>query len=69
MTLLRALADVSNLPTPVIVVKIGDEGVLVWDKASGTLHEVRVASGKVVDETGAGDAFCRRLCCSIITGI
>ena len=55
---LRALADLSNLPTPVIVVKMGAEGVLVWDKASGTLHEVGIASGQVVDETGAGDAFC-----------
>ena len=32
--------------------------MLVWDKASGTLHEVGIASGQVVDETGAGDAFC-----------
>jgi fructoselysine-6-P-deglycase FrlB-like protein/sugar/nucleoside kinase (ribokinase family) len=55
---LRALADLSNLPTPVIVVKMGAEGVLVWNKANGTLHEVGIASGQVVDETGAGDAFC-----------
>ncbi|MGZ3624147.1 MAG: carbohydrate kinase family protein, partial [Ktedonobacteraceae bacterium] len=55
---LRALADLSKLPTPVIVVKMGADGVIVWDKASGTLHEVGIASGQVVDETGAGDAFC-----------
>jgi sugar/nucleoside kinase (ribokinase family)/fructoselysine-6-P-deglycase FrlB-like protein len=55
---LRALADLSNLPTPIIVVKMGAEGVLVWNKANGTLHEVGIASGPVVDETGAGDAFC-----------
>src|SRR6266480_3033396 len=54
----RALADLSNLSTPVIVVKMGAEGVLVWNKAKGTLHEVGIASGQVVDETGAGDAFC-----------
>jgi len=54
----RALADLSNLSTPVIVVKMGAEGVLVWNKAKGTLHEVGIASGRVVDETGAGDAFC-----------
>src|SRR5256884_6710284 len=54
----RALADLSNLPTPVIVVKMGAEGVLVWNKANGTLHEVGIASGQVLDETGAGDAFC-----------
>src|SRR6266851_1791739 len=47
---LRALA--------VIVIKMGVEGVLVWDKAQGVLHKVDVAQGPVVDVTGAGDAFC-----------
>jgi sugar/nucleoside kinase (ribokinase family) len=54
----RAITDLSILPTPVIVIKMGAEGVLVWDKARGTLHEVGVAHGPVVDVTGAGDAFC-----------
>jgi len=54
----RALASLSALPTPVIVIKMGAEGALVWDKAKGTLHEVGVAHGPVLDVTGAGDAFC-----------
>src|SRR5579864_1185564 len=54
----RALTSLSALPTPMIVVKMGAEGVLVWGKAQGTLHEVGVAHGPVVDVTGAGDAFC-----------
>src|SRR6266852_1861275 len=54
----RALTTLVSLPTPVIVVKMGAEGVLVWDKAQGTLHAVGVAQGPVVDVTGAGDAFC-----------
>jgi sugar/nucleoside kinase (ribokinase family)/fructoselysine-6-P-deglycase FrlB-like protein len=54
----RALTTLVSLPTPVIVIKMGAEGVLVWDKARGTLHEVGIASGPVVDVTGAGDAFC-----------
>jgi sugar/nucleoside kinase (ribokinase family)/fructoselysine-6-P-deglycase FrlB-like protein len=54
----RALTSLSALPTPMIVVKMGAEGVLVWDKAQETLHEVGVAHGPVVDVTGAGDAFC-----------
>ena len=54
----RALTSLSTLPTPVIVIKMGAEGVLVWDKAKGTLYEVGVARGPVVDVTGAGDAFC-----------
>jgi fructoselysine-6-P-deglycase FrlB-like protein/sugar/nucleoside kinase (ribokinase family) len=65
---LRALADLSNLPTPVIVVKMGAEGVLVWDKVDGTLHEVGIASGRVVDETGAGDAFCGGFCAGLSLG-
>jgi sugar/nucleoside kinase (ribokinase family)/fructoselysine-6-P-deglycase FrlB-like protein len=55
---LRALTTLVSLPTPVIVVKMGAEGALVWDKAQGTLHTVGVAQGPVVDVTGAGDAFC-----------
>jgi uncharacterized protein (TIGR00730 family) len=55
---LRALAALVSLPTPVIVIKMGAEGALVWDKAQGALHEVGVAQGPVVDVTGAGDAFC-----------
>jgi sugar/nucleoside kinase (ribokinase family)/fructoselysine-6-P-deglycase FrlB-like protein len=55
---LRALSGLTNLPTPIIVIKMGAEGVLIWDKAKGTLHEVGVAHGPLVDVTGAGDAFC-----------
>ncbi|HEU0001844.1 MAG TPA: PfkB family carbohydrate kinase [Ktedonobacteraceae bacterium] len=54
----RALSTLTSLPTPVIVVKMGAEGALVWDKAQGTLHAVGIAPGPVVDVTGAGDAFC-----------
>jgi len=54
----RALADLTTLPTPIIVIKMGAEGVLVWDKVKGSLHAVGVAPGPIVDVTGAGDAFC-----------
>src|SRR5216684_4207812 len=54
----RALVSLTSLPTPVIVIKMGAEGALVWDKAKGTLHEAGVSRGPVVDVTGAGDAFC-----------
>jgi fructoselysine-6-P-deglycase FrlB-like protein/sugar/nucleoside kinase (ribokinase family) len=54
----RALATLTSLPTPVIVIKMGEEGALVWNKAQETLHQVGVAPGPVVDVTGAGDAFC-----------
>ena len=54
----RALATLVSLPTPIIGIKMGEEGALVWDKAQGILHEVGIAQGPVVDVTGAGDAFC-----------
>jgi len=55
---LRALADLARLPTAVIVVKMGAEGALVWDKARGALCQITPGRGEVVDVTGAGDAFC-----------
>lgn len=55
---LRALIDLTSLPTPLIVIKMGAHGALLWDKANQTLHEIGVAPGPVVDVTGAGDAFC-----------
>jgi sugar/nucleoside kinase (ribokinase family)/fructoselysine-6-P-deglycase FrlB-like protein len=54
----RALMSLTNFPTPIIVVKMGAEGVLVWDKAKESLYKVDIAAGAVVDVTGAGDAFC-----------
>ncbi|MFL5667215.1 MAG: carbohydrate kinase family protein, partial [Ktedonobacteraceae bacterium] len=38
----RALAELVALPTPVIVIKMGADGALVWDKAQGTLHQVAI---------------------------
>jgi fructoselysine-6-P-deglycase FrlB-like protein/sugar/nucleoside kinase (ribokinase family) len=54
----RAINSLTSLPTPMIIVKMGAEGVLVWDKVQDTLYEVGIAAGAVVDVTGAGDAFC-----------
>ncbi|HEY6539810.1 MAG TPA: PfkB family carbohydrate kinase, partial [Ktedonobacteraceae bacterium] len=54
----RALATLTDLPTPVIVIKMGAEGALVWDKVQDTVYQVGIAPGPVVDVTGAGDAFC-----------
>src|SRR5260370_16056440 len=58
----RALVSLTSLPTPVIVIKMGAEGALVWDKAKGTLHEAGVSRGPVVDVTRAADAFCGGFC-------
>jgi fructoselysine-6-P-deglycase FrlB-like protein/sugar/nucleoside kinase (ribokinase family) len=54
----RALEQLSPLPTPIIVIKMGEEGVLVWDRPGDELTALSAAPGPVVDVTGAGDAFC-----------
>jgi fructoselysine-6-P-deglycase FrlB-like protein/sugar/nucleoside kinase (ribokinase family) len=55
---LRALGELGELATPIIVVKLGADGVLVWNKRRGLLDAVPAAAVKVVDVTGAGDGFC-----------
>jgi len=56
---IRALAELAaELPTPIIVVKLGADGVLVWNRRQGVLHAVPAAKGEVIDVTGAGDGFC-----------
>ncbi|HXJ47734.1 MAG TPA: PfkB family carbohydrate kinase [Candidatus Acidoferrum sp.] len=55
---IRALSELSELPTPIIVVKLGADGVLVWNRRRGVLHAVPAAKGEVIDVTGAGDGFC-----------
>jgi fructoselysine-6-P-deglycase FrlB-like protein/sugar/nucleoside kinase (ribokinase family) len=55
---LRALEELASLPTPIIVVKMGAEGVLIWDRRREQLAALSPVPGPVVDVTGAGDAFC-----------
>jgi fructoselysine-6-P-deglycase FrlB-like protein/sugar/nucleoside kinase (ribokinase family) len=55
---IRAVGDLGRLPTPIIVIKMGADGVLVWNRRRGVLHAVPAAEGEVVDVTGAGDGFC-----------
>ncbi|MGB8346348.1 MAG: PfkB family carbohydrate kinase [Ktedonobacteraceae bacterium] len=64
----RALGDLASLPTPLIVIKMGADGALLWDKARQALHEVGVAPGPVVDVTGAGDAFCGGFAATLALG-
>jgi fructoselysine-6-P-deglycase FrlB-like protein/sugar/nucleoside kinase (ribokinase family) len=55
---IRALGDLGRLRTPIIVIKMGADGVLVWNRRLGVLDAVPAAPGEVVDVTGAGDGFC-----------
>jgi ribokinase len=52
---LKALA---SRGTADVGVKLGDEGVLLWDRATAETIHVPAFSVPVRDPTGAGDAFC-----------
>lgn len=65
----RALASLTVLPTPIIVIKMGAEGALIWDKTRGTLHALSAARSPVVDVTGAGDAFCGGFAAGLSLGL
>lgn len=41
-----------------VAVKLGPEGVLVWDRATASAIAVPAVPTRTVDPTGAGDAFC-----------
>ena len=40
------------------MVKLGSEGVLVWDRASSRAVPVPAVPAETLDPTGAGDGFC-----------
>lgn len=43
---------------PLVVVKMGKDGVLIWDSDRSEVVPMVAASARIVDVTGAGDAFC-----------
>lgn len=51
----RRLADAG---APVVVLKLGAEGSLVYQRADDSFTAIPAAPARVVDVTGAGDAFC-----------
>lgn len=64
----RAMRELTDLPTPIIVIKMGGDGVMVWDRQRQTLHQVSAVEGPVVDVTGAGDAFCGGIAAGLALG-
>lgn len=47
---------------PLVVIKVGPDGVLLWDEANGRRQQLpayhNVGDPRIVDVTGAGDSFC-----------
>lgn len=54
----EAILALSEMGPKAIVVKKGAEGSLVWDKNHDGITHIPPVKSKVVDLTGAGDAFC-----------
>lgn len=65
----RALAELGDLPTPVIVIKMGPDGCLVGGRALKQAVAVGTSPGLVVDTTGAGDAFCGGMAAALASGL
>jgi sugar/nucleoside kinase (ribokinase family)/fructoselysine-6-P-deglycase FrlB-like protein len=65
----RALAELADLPTPVIVIKMGPDGCLVGGRGVEQAVSVRASPGPVIDTTGAGDAFCGGVAAGLAAGL
>ena len=42
----------------IVVVKMGQDGSLIYDHANGNFYQIPIYPANVVDTTGAGDAYC-----------
>jgi fructoselysine-6-P-deglycase FrlB-like protein/sugar/nucleoside kinase (ribokinase family) len=54
---------------PLVVAKMGKEGVLLWDRDRSKVAAVEATSARIVDETGAGDAFCGGFAAGLAQGL
>lgn len=54
---------------PVLVVKLGAQGCLVWRRGDAEAVRVEAVPAAVVDVTGAGDAFCGGLAAGLAAGL
>jgi fructoselysine-6-P-deglycase FrlB-like protein len=54
---------------PLVVAKMGKDGVLLWDRDRSKVVPVEATSARIVDETGAGDAFCGGFAAGIAQGL
>jgi fructoselysine-6-P-deglycase FrlB-like protein/sugar/nucleoside kinase (ribokinase family) len=54
---------------PLVVAKLGKDGVLIWDGDRSTVISVAATPAHVVDVTGAGDAFCGGFAAGLAQGL
>src|SRR3989475_159798 len=55
--------------TPLVVAKMGKDGVLLWDKDRSAVVSLDAAPARIVDVTGAGDAFCGGFAAGLAQGL
>jgi fructoselysine-6-P-deglycase FrlB-like protein/sugar/nucleoside kinase (ribokinase family) len=54
---------------PLVVAKLGKDGVLLWDRDRSAVVALDAAPAHVVDVTGAGDAFCGGFAAGLAQGL
>jgi fructoselysine-6-P-deglycase FrlB-like protein/sugar/nucleoside kinase (ribokinase family) len=54
---------------PLVVAKLGKDGVLLWDKDRSAVVSLDAAPARIVDVTGAGDAFCGGFAAGLALGL
>ncbi len=64
----RAIVELGGLGQRLTIIKMGANGSLVHDQATGRLARIGLAPGPVVDVTGAGDAFCGSVAAGLALG-
>jgi sugar/nucleoside kinase (ribokinase family)/fructoselysine-6-P-deglycase FrlB-like protein len=67
----RAIAELAarDDAPPILVVKLGADGCLVWQRGAESAMHVGALPADVVDVTGAGDAFCGGLAAGLAAGL
>lgn len=62
-----AARQFADLGPSIVVLKLGAEGVLVHDRATGRVIRIPPFPGPVIDTTGAGDSFCGGFLAALLT--
>jgi ribokinase len=57
-SLKEIVAQLANLMSGAVVIKIGNQGSLVWNRTQNKIVHVPAITTTVIDPTGAGDAYC-----------
>ena len=65
---LRAARFFASLGPRIVVIKMGGSGSLSYDARTGQVFRMPPCPGRVVDTTGAGDAFCAGFLATLASG-